>query len=53
MKPKPDQQVIETYRSKYRDDLEGPVGDEVVRAKIEELANKLRPESLLVSTVFC
>jgi maintenance of morphology protein 1 len=50
--PEESAQVIETYRSKYRDDLDGSEGDEVVRGKIEELVNRLRPERLLVSHIF-
>lgn len=41
-------QILETYRSKLRDDLPGAEGDEVVRRKAEEFANKMRPAALLV-----
>ncbi|EPQ60839.1 hypothetical protein GLOTRDRAFT_31727 [Gloeophyllum trabeum ATCC 11539] len=40
-------QVIQTYRSKLRDDLSGPEGDEVARRRIEEFANKVRPTGFL------
>jgi maintenance of morphology protein 1 len=42
-------QVLDAYRSKLRDDLDGPDGDEIVRKRVEELANKMRPISVLVS----
>jgi maintenance of morphology protein 1 len=40
--------VLEAYRCKLRNDLQGSEGDEVARRRIEELANKLRPVALLV-----
>jgi maintenance of morphology protein 1 len=43
-------QVLDAYRSKLRDDLDGPAGDEVVRKRVEEIANRLRPASVLVSS---
>lgn len=43
-----DIKILETYRSKLRDDLPGAEGDEVVRRKVEDFANKMRPAALLV-----
>ncbi len=44
-------QVVDIYRLKIRDDLPGMEGDEVARRKIEEFANRVRPQGLLVSFV--
>ncbi|KAI0068263.1 hypothetical protein BV25DRAFT_1834508 [Artomyces pyxidatus] len=43
------QQVAETYRLKLRDDLQGPEGDEILRQRIEDFANKVRPAGSLCS----
>ncbi|TFK57326.1 hypothetical protein OE88DRAFT_1722240 [Heliocybe sulcata] len=40
-------QVIHAYRSKLRDDLPGPDGDEVARKRVEEFANNVRPAGFL------
>ncbi|KDQ63772.1 hypothetical protein JAAARDRAFT_29813 [Jaapia argillacea MUCL 33604] len=40
-------QVVQTYRSKLRDDLPGPEGDEIARQRIEDFANKMRPTGVL------
>ncbi|KDQ63773.1 hypothetical protein JAAARDRAFT_390781 [Jaapia argillacea MUCL 33604] len=40
-------QVVQTYRSKMRDDLPGEEGDEIVRRRIEHFANKMRPTDVL------
>ncbi|KAL0580314.1 ERMES complex subunit mmm1 [Marasmius crinis-equi] len=41
------QQVMDVYRSKLRDDLSGPAGDEVARQRVEDYANKIRPAGFL------
>ncbi|TDL28419.1 maintenance of mitochondrial morphology protein 1 [Rickenella mellea] len=41
------QQIVETYRSKLRDDLAGAIGDEVARDRIERFANGVRPQFLV------
>jgi len=41
------QQVAEVYRSKLRNDLAGPEGDEVARQRIENYANRIRPPGFL------
>ncbi|RDB28992.1 Maintenance of mitochondrial morphology protein 1 [Hypsizygus marmoreus] len=41
------QQVVESYRSKLRDDLTGPEGDEIARQRIEDYANRIRPPGFL------
>lgn len=41
------QQVTEVYRSKLRNDLCGPEGDEVARQRIETYANQIRPPGFL------
>lgn len=38
------------YRSKLRDDLIGPEGEEVARQRIENYANQIRPPGFLVCT---
>ncbi|KAF9452617.1 maintenance of mitochondrial morphology protein 1 [Macrolepiota fuliginosa MF-IS2] len=40
-------QVVDVYRLKLRDDLQGMEGDEVARRKIEEFANRVRPMGFL------
>ncbi|THH11111.1 hypothetical protein EW145_g857 [Phellinidium pouzarii] len=40
-------QVVKTYRSKLRNDLPGPDGDEVARRRIERFANSIRPQSFV------
>ncbi|KIK71176.1 hypothetical protein GYMLUDRAFT_33314 [Collybiopsis luxurians FD-317 M1] len=40
-------QIVGTYRSKLRNDLPGPEGDEVARKKVEDYANQIRPTSFL------
>ncbi|KAJ7630637.1 maintenance of mitochondrial morphology protein 1 [Roridomyces roridus] len=40
-------QALEVYRSKLRDGLAGPEGDEVARKRIEDYANKIRPPGFL------
>lgn len=42
-------QVVETYRSKLRNDLPGADGDEIARQRIERYANRIRPDSFVVS----
>ncbi|GJE98095.1 maintenance of mitochondrial morphology protein 1 [Phanerochaete sordida] len=39
--------VVDSYRSKLRDDNAGPEGDEIVRRRVEEFANKMRPPGFL------
>lgn len=41
-------QVVNSYRSKLRDDIQGAEGDEIVRKRVEEFANKIRPPGFLV-----
>jgi len=41
------QQVAEVYRSKLRNDLPGPEGDEVARQGIENYVNRIRPPGFL------
>ncbi|KAG9222957.1 hypothetical protein PLEOSDRAFT_155315 [Pleurotus ostreatus PC15] len=41
------QQIADVYRSKLRDDLPGPEGDEIARRRVEEYANKIRPAGFL------
>ncbi len=41
-------QVLDAYRTKLRDDLPGPEGDEVARKRVEAFANKMRPPGFLV-----
>jgi len=40
-------QVAEVYRSKLRDDLSGPDGDEIARKRVENYANQIRPPGFL------
>ncbi|KAJ3538507.1 hypothetical protein NM688_g6514 [Phlebia brevispora] len=40
-------QVLDAYRTKLRDDLPGPEGDEVARKRVEAFANKIRPPGFL------
>jgi hypothetical protein len=44
-------QVVNVYRSKLRNDLSGPDGDEVARQRVEDYANRMRPAGFLVSTL--
>ncbi|THH34108.1 hypothetical protein EUX98_g13 [Antrodiella citrinella] len=39
--------VLEAYRSKLRDNLSGPEGDEVARKRVEAFANKMRPPAFV------
>ncbi len=41
-------QVVNVYRSKLRNDLAGPQGDEVARQRVEAYANRIRPAGFLV-----
>lgn len=41
--------VVESYRSRLRDDLPGLEGDEVLRRRVEDFANQVRPTGFLVS----
>ncbi|KAF8922391.1 maintenance of mitochondrial morphology protein 1 [Mucidula mucida] len=41
------QQVVNVYRSKLRNDLAGPQGDEVARQRVEAYANRIRPAGFL------
>jgi maintenance of morphology protein 1 len=38
------------YRSKLRDDIQGVEGDEIVRQRVEDFVNRMRPPGILVST---
>ncbi|KAF5377503.1 hypothetical protein D9615_005264 [Tricholomella constricta] len=40
-------QVVDVYRSKLRDDLPGPEGDEIARQRIENYANRIRPAGFI------
>ncbi|KAH0590542.1 ERMES complex subunit mmm1 [Termitomyces sp. 'cryptogamus'] len=40
-------QIVDVYRSKLRDDLTGPEGNEIARKRIEDYANKIRPAGFL------
>ncbi|KAI5835851.1 hypothetical protein K523DRAFT_259604 [Schizophyllum commune Tattone D] len=40
-------QILNVYRSKLRDDLDGMDGDEVARARVEAYANRVLPSSFL------
>lgn len=40
--------VVQTYRSKLRNDLPGPEGDEIARVRIERFANSIRPPAFVV-----
>ncbi|KAL1741480.1 hypothetical protein HDZ31DRAFT_84795 [Schizophyllum fasciatum] len=40
-------QILNVYRSKLRDDLDGMAGDEVARARVEAYANRVLPSSFL------
>ena len=44
-------QVAGVYRSKLRDDLQGVEGDEVLRRRVEDFVNIMRPSGILVSTI--
>ena len=43
-------QVADVYRFKLRDDLQGVEGDEVLRRRVENFVNLMRPSGVLVST---
>ncbi|KAI0307975.1 hypothetical protein B0F90DRAFT_1678996 [Multifurca ochricompacta] len=40
-------QVADVYRSKLRDDLQGVEGDEILRQRVEDFANRMRPSAVL------
>ncbi|KAG6901902.1 ERMES complex subunit mmm1 [Termitomyces sp. Mi166 len=40
-------QIVDVYRSKLKDDIIGPEGDEIARKRIEDYANKIRPVGFL------
>ncbi|TRM65767.1 hypothetical protein BD626DRAFT_452963 [Schizophyllum amplum] len=40
-------QILNVYRSKLRDDLDGMAGDEVARRRVEAYANRVLPSSFL------
>jgi len=40
-------QVAGVYRSKMRDDLQGIEGDEIVRQRVEDFVNRMRPSGIL------
>lgn len=44
-------QVADVYRSKLRDGLKGVEGDEVLRRRIEDFVNIMRPSGILVSII--
>lgn len=44
-------QVADVYRSKLRDDLQSVEGDEVLRRRVEEFVNIMRPSGILVSNI--
>ena len=44
-------QVADVYRSKLRDDLQGVEGDEVLRRRVEDFVNLMRPSGVLVSVI--
>lgn len=41
-------QVVDAYRNKLRNGMVGAEGDEVARQRVEDFANKLRPQGFLV-----
>lgn len=43
-------QAADVYRSKLRDDFQGVQGDEVLRRRVEDFVNLMRPSGVLVST---
>ena len=43
-------QAADVYRSKLRDDFQGVQGDEVLRRRVEDYVNLMRPSGVLVST---
>lgn len=45
-------QVADVYRAKLQNGLEGSEGNEIARARIEAYANKIRPRSFLVCSLF-
>ena len=42
--------VAGVYRSKLRDDIQGVEGDEIVRQRVEDFVNRMRPSGILVSS---
>jgi len=40
-------QVADVYRSKLRDDLQGVEGDEILRRRVENYVNRMRPSGVL------
>lgn len=44
-------QAADVYRSKLRDDFQGVQGDEVLRRRVEDFVNLMRPSGVLVSTL--
>lgn len=44
-------QVADVYRSKLRDDIKGVEGDEVLRRRVEDFVNIMRPSGILVSII--
>jgi maintenance of morphology protein 1 len=42
--------VASVYRSKLRDDIQGVEGDEIVRQRVEDFVNRMRPSGILVSS---
>ena len=44
-------QVANVYRSKLRNDLQGVEGDEVLRRRVEDFVNHMRPSGVLVSAI--
>jgi hypothetical protein len=43
-------QVADVYRSKLRDDTQGVEGDEILRRRVEDFVNLMRPSGIMVST---
>ncbi|KAH9165842.1 maintenance of mitochondrial morphology protein 1 [Lactarius sanguifluus] len=43
-------QIAGVYRSKLRDDLQGIDGDEIVRQRVEDFVNRMRPSGILDRT---
>jgi hypothetical protein len=42
-------QAADVYRSKLRDDFQGVQGEEVLRRRVEDFVNLMRPSGVLVS----
>lgn len=47
---KPRIKLASVYRSKLRDDIQGVEGDEIIRQRVEDFVNRMRPSGILVST---